>query len=195
MRYCAPIVTCEKSSGCDWWLNLGFSLFQQPNYAPLSLPAIRSASSRSRKDLVLEVLLRMYLGIDGVAAVVAGFLHIFDGPNLADSIGWPADNPFQTEVGIANLALGLVGCGCFWLPSWFVPAALGRGVFVGGAGILHIVEAAAGNSHAGNAGAILYWDMVRFITMLPLALLFVRWRQQYAAAVAPPGPAPARSNS
>lgn len=104
---------------------------------------------------------------------------------LAVSIGWPPDNPFQTEVGIANLALGSVGVGWFWHPGWFVPAALGRGTFVGGAGILHITELVrADNTSPGNAGAVLYWDMIRFATMLPLALLHLRWCSQHAAGEA-----------
>jgi len=48
-------------------------------------------------------------------ALVAGsgiggfFGHFFISDPVAGSIGWPTGNPFQLEVGFANLAVGILG--------------------------------------------------------------------------------------
>ena len=35
--------------------------------------------------------------------------HTFAADEVAESIGWPTGNPFQTEVAVANLAIGTLG--------------------------------------------------------------------------------------
>jgi hypothetical protein len=64
---------------------------------------------------IAEVLLLWLLVINVGVGGVFGFIgHTVFADRAAASIGWPAGNPFQTEVGIANLAFGVVGILCYW---------------------------------------------------------------------------------
>src|SRR5215216_4271824 len=45
--------------------------------------------------------------------------HTVFASSTAASIGWPAGNPFQTEVAVANLAVGCLGVLCYWLKDNF----------------------------------------------------------------------------
>jgi len=105
-----------------------------------------------------------------------GFLgHVFFPERAAAAIGW-APSPFQTEVGMANLAIGLAGVVGFWVGPAAFRAALGLMAlgFLGGAGVVHLVEIArTGNEAAGNAGPILYTDFLTPIAIL--AALAVQW--------------------
>ena len=53
----------------------------------------------------------LYLFGVGVAGSGIGgfFSHFFISDWVAESIGWPTGNPFQLEVGLANLAVGILG--------------------------------------------------------------------------------------
>ena len=51
------------------------------------------------------------------------------GREVAESIGWPSGNPFQAEVGFANLAIGIVGFACFWRYDFWLPAIFAKSVF------------------------------------------------------------------
>jgi hypothetical protein len=98
-----------------------------------------------------------------------GFLgHVFFAAETAASIGWPT-SPFQFEVGMANLAIGVTGVAAAFLrlPGFRLALGLVALLFLGGAGVGHLVQIGeTGNVAPGNAGPILYTD---FLT--PLALL------------------------
>jgi hypothetical protein len=49
----------------------------------------------------------------GVAAIFGAMFHFFDGPSTAHEIGFTnGDGGFQTEVGFADLAIGVLGVLC-----------------------------------------------------------------------------------
>lgn len=74
---------------------------------------------------VLEVVLACILGINfGVGSILAGALHIFYGPETARMIGWAPGSPFQYEVGVADVALGLVCFLCLFIRGNFWLAAI-----------------------------------------------------------------------
>ena len=54
------------------------------------------------------------LGVSGAIGMFNVVAHTVFARDVAASIGWPAGNPFQTEVGFANMAIGIVGFACFW---------------------------------------------------------------------------------
>jgi 4-amino-4-deoxy-L-arabinose transferase-like glycosyltransferase len=67
----------------------------------------RSAQSRERR---LEVFLLYLFGVGVAGSGIGGFFgHFFLSDLAAESIGWPKGNPFQLEVGFANLAIGILG--------------------------------------------------------------------------------------
>ena len=110
-----------------------------------------------------------------------GFVgHVFFAERVAAAIGW-ATSPFQFEVGMANLGIGLVGIiGSFWGSAGFrFAVAVMMAGFLGGAGIGHVIQIAeTGDMASGNAGPILYTD---FLTPIALfALLFIQRTASFA---------------
>jgi hypothetical protein len=67
----------------------------------------KSSRSRERK---IETFLLYLFGIGVAGGGIGGFFgHFFISDSVAESIGWPTGNPFQLEVGFANLAIGILG--------------------------------------------------------------------------------------
>jgi hypothetical protein len=67
----------------------------------------RSSRPRERR---LEIFLLYLFGVGVAGSGVGGFFgHFFISDSVAESIGWPTGNPFQLEVGFANLAVGILG--------------------------------------------------------------------------------------
>ena len=67
----------------------------------------KSSRSRERK---IETFLLYLFGIGVAGSGIGGFFgHFFISDSVAESIGWPTGNPFQLEVGFANLAIGILG--------------------------------------------------------------------------------------
>jgi hypothetical protein len=126
-------------------------------------------SDRSRRS---EVLLMYILGVSGAIGMFNVVTHTIFASDVATSIGWPVGNPFQTEVGFANLAIGVVGFGCFWRYDFWLPAIIAKTVFAWGAGLTHVQDIAhAGNFAPNNAGPILVWDFLLPVVMVTLYTL------------------------
>lgn len=114
--------------------------------------------------------------------------HVFFADQAAASIGW-APSPFQFEVGMANLGIGLAGVIGAFVPSPGFRAAVGVVMlgFLGGAGIGHLIQISqTGDMAAGNAGPILYTDFITPLSVLGLLLL-----QRLFRRPPEPGPTPA----
>ena len=86
---------------------------------------------------VAEVLLLWLLVINVGVGGVFGFIgHTVFADRAAASIGWPAGNPFQTEVAIANLAIGVLGILCYWFRDQFwLATVIGNAVGCGSSGV------------------------------------------------------------
>jgi hypothetical protein len=111
----------------------------------------KTARSQERK---LEIFL-LYLCSLGVAANgIGGFIgHVFISDAVAESIGWPGGNPFQLEVGFANLALGILGIGAMGRRDGFREATVTAvTIFAAGATLVHLTDiTATGNLAPGNS--------------------------------------------
>ncbi|CAA0101406.1 Uncharacterised protein [Starkeya nomas] len=121
-------------------------------------------------DQLLRYILLFPVGVMGLWAFLG---HVFFAEQAAASIGW-APSPFQFEVGMANLGIGLAGVIGAFLRSPGFRAAVGVVAFgfLGGAGVGHLVQIAeTGNMAAGNAGPILYTDFINPLAVLGLLLL------------------------
>ena len=137
-----------------------------------------AATKRPRTRLQIVDILLLYLFIFSIGlGGLIGFLgHTFRADSTAASIGWPVHNPFQYEVALANLAFGILGISCAWVRDGFWTAtAIGWSVFILGAACVHLRQIHAGQPFApGNAGAILYFDLI--VPVLVLMLIGVRER-------------------
>jgi len=110
----------------------------------------RGARTRERR---LEVFLLYLLGIGVGANGIGGFSgHLFASDQVAEAIGWPPGNPFQLEVGFANLALGILGVISIQRRDGFREATVIAGtVFSVGATIVHLIDILeTGNLAPGN---------------------------------------------
>lgn len=123
---------------------------------------------------VVEQLLRYILAFPvGLMGLWAFMGHVFFAEQAAASIGW-APSPFQFEVGMANLGIGLAGLiGAFFgSPGYRAAVGVVMLGFLGGAGVGHVVQIEqTGNLAAGNAGPILYTDFLTPLAVLGLLLV------------------------
>jgi hypothetical protein len=125
----------------------------------LHLGARRKELNRER---VLEIILLWVLVIGIGFSGLFGFAgHIFMADTVAESIGWPTGSPFQFEVGMANLALGVIGLLCYrFRDNFWLCTIIANGVFLFGDGIGHIRQMiVSANFEPLNTGATLYWDL------------------------------------
>ena len=140
------------------------------------------AKGRSPTEQGLEPAVVHLYGIGGFNGIVAFYMHTFQGERLAESIGWPAGNPFQTEVAVANLAIGIVGFLAFFRRDFMLPYVIAASIFGIGAGVTHIVDIVQhANVAPGNAGPILYADFIGPALRIGLYLA-------YRAALSPQKP-------
>ncbi|QFR33088.1 DUF6790 family protein [Ancylobacter sp. TS-1] len=143
--------------------------------AALAIPAVlllrgpRPLTLAAVADQLLRYILLIPVGLVGLWAFLG---HVFFAAQSAAAIGW-APSPFQFEVGMANLGIGLAGVIGAFVSSPGFRAAVGVVSlgFLGGAGVGHLVQIAeTGNHAAGNAGPILYTDFLTPLAVLGLLL-------------------------
>lgn len=125
-------------------------------------------------DRLLRYLFFFPIGLMGLWAF---FGHVFVPEEAARAIGWPT-SPFQREVGMANLGIGVAGViAAFRGFDFRLAVAIVAACFLIGAGVGHIREIMeTGNLAPGNAGPILFTD---FLT--PIAILGLLWLNGRAA--------------
>jgi len=117
--------------------------------------------SRSRErmaDRLLNWILLLPIGVSGIWAAV---FHLFFPEIAAADIGWES-SPFQFEVGMADLAMGLAACISFWRSLDFKAAVvIINAIFLLGDAIGHVRQMIAeANFASGNAGAPFIGDLV-----------------------------------
>ncbi len=145
----------------------------------LSAPRPRTA------HVVVEAVISYFI----LCSIALGYfynfaVHVFFGEMAARFIGW-ANSPFQREVGFASLGFAVVGFlafrGSF---DMRVAAIVGPACFLLGAAGGHIIEIVrSGNLAPGNAGVILYTDIL--LPMIGFALLWLKRRYSHQAAEGP----------
>ena len=122
---------------------------------------------------ILTAYLFLAIGLMGVENFI---IHAFYGNFAAASIGWQP-SPFQYEVAIANLAVGLMGVIAAFTKNLGYRAATvtGFAVWFLGDAAGHIYQLIAKHDHAAyNAGTTLYSDI--YLPVIAIILLIVVWR-------------------
>lgn len=107
----------------------------------------------------------------GITGLWAGIAHVFFPHVAAAYIGWQV-SPFQYEVGVADLAIGVTACVAFWRPWEFRAAVVSAtSIFLLGDAIGHVGQMLeAGNFAPGNAGVPLYMDIIAPLLAITLLL-------------------------
>jgi hypothetical protein len=128
--------------------------------------------------VIVEALFSYYILFSVAILYLYNFVvHVFYGEIAAHYIGWP-DSPFQREVGFASLGFSVVGFlafrGSF---DMRLAAVVGPACFLLGAAGGHILEIMrTGNNAPGNAGVILYTDIL--LPVLSFVLLWLAHRHR-----------------
>jgi hypothetical protein len=134
-----------------------------------------------RANIAEALLLHIMFWSLGLGGLFSWFGHVFASDYVASYVGWPAGNPFQLEVGFANLAFALPGLLAFHFTDrgFRLATGLAFSAFLIGAGIVHVLDVnATGNMNPGNVGLVLLLD---FVGPLTFWLLFA-----YASHDTPP---------
>lgn len=137
----------------------------------------RHPESRDRTSAVETILLWWLVVPIGVAGIVGGLFHLFDGPQIANEIGFTrGDGGFQTEVGFGDVALGVAAVICIWFRDRFWLAVIVvAAISLWGDAYGHVHQAVVNDNHdIDNTASILYTDIV-----FPLvALLLYGYRER-----------------
>lgn len=130
-----------------------------------------------------ELLAYFVLFSIGIGYLCNFVYHAFFGEMVARYIGW-ADSPFQLEVAFASLGFSAVGFYAFRNAySVRVAAILGPSCFLLGAAGGHIYQMiSAQNFEPGNAGSVLYMDIL--LPVIGSALLWFKWKAERHAPAA-----------
>jgi hypothetical protein len=111
----------------------------------------------------------------GAENLWAGVSHVFFPATAAKFIGWQV-SPFQFEMGIADLALGVTAVASFWRPLAFKAAIVTFGfVFYIGLVIGHIQQImSTGDTAPGNFGMLLLLSIIKPLLLAGLLLFAAR---------------------
>jgi len=154
---------------------------------------IASAASLQRKpgpltaSIVVEALFSYFILFSIAFSYLYNFIiHVFFGEMAARFIGW-ADSPFQREVGFASLGFAVVGFLAFRGGiEMRVAAVVGPACFLLGAAGGHVLEILrTGNLAPGNAGVVLYTDVL--LPLIGFALLWLTHRYRREESAVPTG--------
>src|SRR6202042_2011684 len=146
--------------------------------ALLLIVALLVATARRHRGPIAERFLSWILLLPiGITGLWAGAFHVFLPATAAALIGWQV-SPFQFEVGMADLAIGVTACIAFWRDLSFKAAAVcAASVFLLGDAIGHVREMmVAGNFASGNAGLPFYMDII--CPTLAIILVIVAKRRE-----------------
>ena len=134
-------------------------------------------------ESLLNWLLFVCIGFGGVWAFMG---HAFFPKQVAASIGWPT-SPFQWEIAMANLAVGVLALlspifkGRFRLAS-----AIAATVYLLGCAAGHIKQIVIAGNHAANNAGPLLWvgDLTVPLLVLVLAILIeIKQRKEHPAPI------------
>ena len=119
-------------------------------------------------EIFLLWLLVITVGIQGIFAFIG---HTVFADATAASIGWPAGNPFQSEVAVANLSVGVLGIVCYWMRgNFWVATVIGFSIWYLGDAVVHIRSIVVEANYApNNAGVTFYLDIL--VPVILIALL------------------------
>ena len=131
-----------------------------------------SPASRSSKPAIartyLLYLLVIYVGFMGI---LTAYAHVFRPIQTSASIGW-STSPYEYEVGMADLTVGVLGILCLWFrENFWLATAIANAVWLLGDAVGHIHQIAANNNHAANnSGIFLIAEILAPIVIFLLAL-------------------------
>jgi hypothetical protein len=139
--------------------------------------ALQLARSRRPRTLghASEVFLVWFLVVwAGIGGVFTFLSHTLLAEQTARAIGWPTGNPFQSEVAVANLVVGVLGILCYWIrEDFWLATVIATSVWLLGDAVVHIHDIVVNhNYHPGNAGLPFYFDILLPLLLIVLEIIY-----------------------
>ncbi len=140
----------------------------------LALSPGRRSNRAAIARTYLLYLLFIYVGLMGV---LTAYAHVFRPIETSASIGW-STSPYEYEVGMADLTVGVLGVLCAWLRgNFWLATAIANAVWLLGDAVGHVRQMVMNNNHAANnSGMFLVFEIVT-----PLVILFLAFYDRSAA--------------
>jgi hypothetical protein len=137
--------------------------------------AILAALTLKRPAYFPERLMNWLLLLSvGVMNLWAGLFHVFAPEMSARSIGWQ-DSPFHFEIGVSDIAIGIVAIASFWRSLEFKAAVVGYiTLFFIGVAVGHVRQAIMAGNMASNNFGLLLVITVAIVIMLPILYSLTR---------------------
>jgi uncharacterized membrane protein len=138
----------------------------------LMLSSKRRSGAVSIVRTYLLYLLFIYVGLMGL---FTAYYHVFRPVEASASIGW-STSPYEYEVGMADLTVGVLGVLCLVFGEGFRSAtAIAEAVWLLGDAVGHMKQMVANNNHAEyNSGIFLIFELA--MPVLILGLVFYHRR-------------------
>ena len=136
---------------------------------------------RSAKKVIEVILLYLLVIVFGLGSMLAGAFHVFNGPATAKMIGWAPGSPFQYEVGIADMALGLICFLCLFIRgNFWLAAIVANSFFLLGCMVGHVrALVVSGNLAAYNIGPnIILIDLILPLVVIGLYIVYRRFERE-----------------
>jgi hypothetical protein len=135
----------------------------------------RRSSGAAIAETYLVYLFVIYVGLMGV---LTAYAHVFRPVQTSASIGWSM-SPYEYEVGMADLTVGVLGILCVWFRGAFwLATAIANAVWLEGDAVGHIRQVMLHNNHApNNSGVFLYLEI-----MIPVLILFLTLYHRHKTA-------------
>jgi Family of unknown function (DUF6790) len=139
--------------------------------------AVQLARSRQPRTLghASEVFLAWVLVVwVGIGSVLTFLSHTLLADQTARTIGWPTGNPFQTEVAVANLSVGVLGILCYWIRgNFWLATVIATSVWLLGDAVVHIYHIVVDQNYKpGNAGLPFYFDILLPLLLIVLLIIY-----------------------
>ena len=137
-----------------------------------SIHVLFSSNRRSSAHAIAATYLIYFLFFYvGVMGVFTAYAHVLRPMQTSASIGW-ATSPYEYEVGMADLTVGVLGILCLWIRgNFWLATAVANAVWLLGDAIGHLREVTLHNNHAANnSGIFLYAEIITPLLILYLAL-------------------------
>src|SRR5271155_1065247 len=146
-----------------------------------------SPSSRSSGTAIagtfLLYLLVIYVGLEGL---LTAYAHVFRPIQTSASIGWTT-SPYEYEVGMADLTVGVLGVLCLWIRgNFWLATAIANAVWLLGDAVGHVRQITLNNNHASNnSGIFLVTEIIMPLVILSLTLFHRRQKGKSPDRIVP----------
>ena len=136
----------------------------------------RSKKPRTAKNIIGVVLIYLFALNYGLMGIMAFYQHAFNSAAVAAMIGWQP-SPFQFEMAMTNLAIGVLGLLCIFIHGDFwLATAVNIFVIYLGCAYGHWVEMTFKHNLAPYNAGLGIWLMDVIMPMILLALVLIERR-------------------